>query len=266
MPEDLGLPVGWQVVSSVEAERLSLQAVESLMTGDQAEQVMRLWHIYQSYALRLKIAEPLQAALEAARFHLLPTHDDPFYGEPRRLRSKEAEALQHSIRDVPELCNKDGSPVKTHLKAKEALLTSLAPGVRLDRLLINSSSSSLLRRLYHREEYSPTGRRHYPEELQGALEPFVQELRTVMDRLRRDGETALQRLSVLYRETYETLALRQGWLTFRDVEESVRRGIRHDDGTALSDLYFRLDSRIEHLLFDEFQDTSWSQMDFSSIP
>src|SRR6185436_16602214 len=47
-----------------------------------------------------------------------------------------------------------------------------------------------------------------------------------------------------------------GWLRFDDVPRLLRDATRR-----LDDLYYRLDGRIDHLLLDEFQDTSLDQFD-----
>ncbi|HIP58911.1 MAG TPA: RecB-like helicase, partial [Campylobacterales bacterium] len=60
-----------------------------------------------------------------------------------------------------------------------------------------------------------------------------------------------------YRNSKQNYLKRSGKLDFKDIEHLVFELLRQKDFTDF--LYFRLDSRIGHILFDEFQDTSVTQ-------
>lgn len=60
-----------------------------------------------------------------------------------------------------------------------------------------------------------------------------------------------------YLAVREHAIIREGALHFKDVEHLVDRLLHREDFTRF--LYFRLDARIEHILIDEFQDTSVTQ-------
>ncbi len=61
----------------------------------------------------------------------------------------------------------------------------------------------------------------------------------------------------LYKDTKKEHIRRSGQLYFKDIEHLVYELLREKEFTEF--LYFRLDSRIAHILFDEFQDTSVTQ-------
>ena len=65
------------------------------------------------------------------------------------------------------------------------------------------------------------------------------------------------RLYRLYRQSRITRMRRTGRLHFKDIEHLVYDLLQNPDFTDF--LYFRLDAKIGHILFDEFQDTSITQ-------
>jgi ATP-dependent helicase/nuclease subunit A len=67
---------------------------------------------------------------------------------------------------------------------------------------------------------------------------------------------ALERLADWYREAFEASQRGQGSYRFGDITHLLRESAVLDTADAL---YFRLDARIQHLLLDEFQDTSLPQ-------
>ena len=77
---------------------------------------------------------------------------------------------------------------------------------------------------------------------------------------RRKERYYLARMAALY-DRYRSVRLgmlkRAGQLHFKDIEHFVYDLLRKEDFTDF--LYFRLDARIAHILFDEFQDTSVTQ-------
>ncbi len=95
-------------------------------------------------------------------------------------------------------------------------------------------------------------------ELEMAYRPLVTHAQAVLrSRLRRQTEAMFRLLGEFHR-TYEAAKRRGGGLTFADVTRCVRDGLarQHPDSERTA---YRLDGRIEHLLLDEFQDTSMPQ-------
>lgn len=69
-----------------------------------------------------------------------------------------------------------------------------------------------------------------------------------------DRNAATRELMVRFDAAYQELKTGRGWMRFDDVPRLLTSATEH-----LDDLYFRLDGRIDHLLLDEFQDTSLEQ-------
>ena len=98
-----------------------------------------------------------------------------------------------------------------------------------------------------------------PDALVTAYRPLVDHARSV----------ALQRLSFQSRATHELLRLfderftelrnARGVMRFADATHALSRELFELEGDVLMDAFFRLDARVQHLLLDEFQDTSIEQ-------
>lgn len=73
-----------------------------------------------------------------------------------------------------------------------------------------------------------------------------------------ETKTAFQ-LSKEYQNKLTERKFRENSFTFGDITQTVRKIISNP--ILGLEVYFRLDSRIKHILIDEFQDTSWTQWD-----
>ncbi len=80
----------------------------------------------------------------------------------------------------------------------------------------------------------------------------------VLGQLRERTLSAYQLLQQ-YDGHYRRLQRRQGVVTFNDVTRRLARDLPALGDEVVSDLYYRLDGRISHILVDEFQDTSIDQ-------
>ena len=95
-----------------------------------------------------------------------------------------------------------------------------------------------------------------PKELMALLEPIVARARWEVERIALWRTTAAARLAVAVRDERRRLLAHRGRTTFAEVTRVVGR---HLGSTSLGDLLARLDARVDHLLLDEFQDTSLAQ-------
>ena len=73
-----------------------------------------------------------------------------------------------------------------------------------------------------------------------------------------ETKTAFQ-LSKEYQDKLTQRKFRESSFTFGDITQTVRKIISNP--ILGLEVYFRLDSRVKHILIDEFQDTSWTQWD-----
>ena len=100
-------------------------------------------------------------------------------------------------------------------------------------------------------------RSHNPDpELAALLDETVALARADLARDIRRQASALERLAGWYREAFEESQRGRGDYRFGDITHLLRES--RVLGTS-DTLYFRLDAHIQHLLLDEFQDTSLAQ-------
>jgi hypothetical protein len=98
-----------------------------------------------------------------------------------------------------------------------------------------------------------------PASLRDILRPLVHEAREDLCRLYEARLPALAALARRYHEFRSMVAYAGAAYRFPEVEAAARTLPPH---LSPEDLYFRLDGQVQHLLLDEFQDTSLSQFRF----
>ncbi len=99
-------------------------------------------------------------------------------------------------------------------------------------------------------------RKPIPQEVAAAYEPLVEHAKAELVGQIARQTIATRDLMVRFDKEYNRLKSEHGWLRFSD----VTRTLAHADEAARSQtMNFRLDSSIQHLLLDEFQDTSPDQ-------
>jgi len=94
--------------------------------------------------------------------------------------------------------------------------------------------------------------------LAGLLDEAVGLARADKGRVLVQQARALGRMATLYRAAFEEAQTREGGLRFGDITHLLREAAVLGRSDAL---YFHLDARIQHVLLDEFQDTSLPQWD-----
>ena len=97
-----------------------------------------------------------------------------------------------------------------------------------------------------------------PAEVAEACAPLIDHATAVLISRVVDQTLSTRRLLELYDRALQTLRYQQRALRFDDVTSLVAAGFRN---RLLEDVSFRLDAGVEHLLLDEFQDTSLAQWD-----
>jgi len=95
-------------------------------------------------------------------------------------------------------------------------------------------------------------------EMEAVYQPLVAHAQAVLRNRIRRQTAAIFRLLNEFGDCYEAAKRREGGLTFADVTRQVRDGLAAAWRTSPLPA-FRLDGTVEHLLLDEFQDTSMPQ-------
>jgi ATP-dependent helicase/nuclease subunit A len=106
------------------------------------------------------------------------------------------------------------------------------------------------------EDYTYYGKA-IPQAMAVAYQPLVQHAVAVIVGRLRDQTLATRHLLAQFERQYAALKLQRRVITFADLTQAMARAER--DAAPLTEIFFRLDARLQHLLLDEFQDTSLSQ-------
>ena len=145
---------------------------------------------------------------------------------------------------------KAGSAVKLWEDALDKLRAALTPGEEATALL----EVPLALRIFNDTDYS---KHPIPGPLASAMKPLLARACEALLRRHRAREAALCWLAQHYKHHRRAAAFRAGAYTFSDIAAMVTSAALQRE-----ELYFRLGTRFEHVLFDEFQDTSRLQFHF----
>ncbi|MBI1337471.1 MAG: AAA family ATPase [Phycisphaera sp.] len=103
---------------------------------------------------------------------------------------------------------------------------------------------------YYKQPISP--------ELLVTYEPLVAHAKAWLHNLVAHRTRATYHLLDRFHRYFDQLRDRQGLMHFNDLTRTLSQAVEHRP-ELFGELVYRLDSRVEHLLLDEFQDTSWEQ-------
>jgi ATP-dependent exoDNAse (exonuclease V) beta subunit len=251
---DLGLAPDWTMaVNEAEADLLRRTLHALLNATDHRSLGEALWTFRRGV-----ISSMLDALRELAPEFSTLIHDGAAAAtftepEPRRWSGADvadaARVLAERSAWIPR--NKsDKKPPKTWEAALEKISEALQPGAEAIPLLAITLAARIL--------LGGDFQKHpIPPELRDALHPLVERASAAMRDRHLAREDALRWLGAHYARHRRAANFSGGAYTFGDVAAMVTAAALDCD-----DLYFRVGTRYEHVLFDEFQDTSRLQFRF----
>ncbi len=252
---ELGLPPGWRIAETIEEKRLRADAVQALLEAETDDELVRLLRLLTKGTASRTVSDLIDETVRDCGEVALETDPAAWVKVPRPTPPSFAE-LQRSRQQLEELCNDD---TRTNKRLQEAIAKDLAAAERdqWEELLKRGILKNLL-------EGNPT---YYKKELDpqtlAVYEPILdQAKRLTLHRLSVQTEGTRELLDKFDRE-FRELQRRQGECSFSDVARALAEWSELSEETDQSSgsLAVRLDSRMSHLLLDEFQDTSplqWS--------
>ncbi|MDC0357180.1 UvrD-helicase domain-containing protein [Oligoflexia bacterium] len=248
---ELGLLPGWRILEEVEIQKARQEAIRTICGGRDSTDSTELVNIIRllnkgDYRRSIHV----QIEEELSGLHALFTETDKaawhWLVPPEKLPPNELASLLKQLEDMPVAETKAGTPNKNWMKAKQAALQALNQENWLTFIQAGIASNILK----GKDDFSRV--------------PLTDETRTIYAGLiKHAGAVLLNRLAD---QTQATHALLQMYDEEFSAQKSAARGLLFNDVKtilsnasvmgALDEVYYRLDSRIAHLLLDEFQDTS----------
>jgi ATP-dependent exoDNAse (exonuclease V) beta subunit len=250
---ELGLAPNWQMaVNEAEADLLR-QTLYAMLDQAELKSLMdALW------TFRRSIGSSVQETLGklAGMLASLETPDGspvPFRRpDTRRWRAEDVTAARGLLAQNDEWIprTQKGDPSKQWTKPITLLHDSLHPGNDVLELL----EATLAERVFSGGEYF---KKPIPSVLRDAVAPLLLIACEALREQHRARTSALAWLARRYQKCRRKAAFGAGAYTFSDVAITVAR-----HALQTQELYFRLGTKFEHVLFDEFQDTSRLQFAF----
>ncbi len=242
---ELGLPPGWNIIDEHADRELRQQAIDAVLAQQVPKDAQRLMQMLAKGRSKRSVRDLISDTVQ--QFHELYLLADSDAWQritvPQRLTRKEVEHAQREV--AAETPYNDTRAVK-------------AIREDLDRFAAGQWEAFVQKGIAAKIFNGDTS--YYRKELPGGLvEAYEQLLRhakaELLDAVARQNKATFNLIERFDRE-YTRLRAEHGWLGFGDVTRVLAQA---NDAASGSRMNFRLDSALQHLLLDEFQDTSPDQ-------
>ena len=251
---ELGMAPGWQMaVNEAEAEVQCATLYSLLEQVDQTALIQALT-TYRKQQMGSSVQGAMDQLSSAFQKLALPTVNlDAFQSPAPRVWAVDETA--HALQYIADLDlwaprSKTGAIDARWERAIQAIAPLLQPGQKVDRLF----EAGLVGKILEQGTYY---NQPIPDDLSAALAPFLAIAREEIQRQHQARMQAFAWLAQAYQQARLSTLFEQAAYTFTDVTRAVgHQAITRDD------LYFRLGTQYQHVLFDEFQDTSRPQYGF----
>jgi len=263
LPDLFDVPRNYRVCSDTEDAEVCAEVLRELISGPQSDAVRKAWAAWRGETARSRNLDAMLELVADLRFRTAPkwVAEPPRPITGARLSPEDADRWRSVVSSLPCAKNANGKENVHFRKGIDGFLRNLTPGSRIEDLVLDTK---ILCHLVSNGDLPGAGgdRVVTPPEWAVALAPLIDQVRRTLNALHNERVRGLWGLRDAFAEAREKASRALGSLTFSEVEEFVRRAVCWESPGAAEDVYFHLDSRIEHILFDEFQDTSWSQFEF----
>ena len=248
---ELGLPLGWGIAEERVAEQLSSEAVSAVISSGGHERLSRLVELAAQGGAPRQVHGRLSRAVYHCYRIFLESDAEAWnwLTPPQALSEVDCRAAISALQQPLLPQTKKGAPDKRWAQGWEVALRAFESKDWPAFL-----ASGLVQRIIARES-------HYngqpiAEQVRAVFAPLIQHASShVLTQLSEQNRAVCQLLSDFHRE-FAAMKFRSGRLRFEDVSFLLAHGAVMG---MLDEVYYRLDTRIAHVLLDEFQDTSLDQ-------
>jgi len=247
---DLGLPAGWTIIDGNSDRELRREAIEVLLREEGAGLAGQLEH-FTAGASNRSVTRLLDAAVSDAYQTYLESAEAAWKQFPE-YHPLGADQLLVALADLDELelpKTAKGELNKSWVAAREKALKALS-GERWEVFIQSGIASKILNgeETYSRKEIEP--------HVRDVFDRLIAHARGVIISQMSCQTGALWHLLDQFHLVYMRLKQGRRWLTHDDVTRHLASAV---SAMNLEQIAFRLDSKMQHLLLDEFQDTSLPQ-------
>lgn len=242
---ELGLPPGWSIIDEHAQRKLRQEAIDAVLAQQMPKDAQRLMQMLAKGRSKRSVRDLIDDTV--LQFHdLFLLTDANAWNQiprPKRLTRQELEAAFHDIAASTPYDN------KRVIKAVREDVERARAG-QWDKFIDKGLAGKVF-------EKDPTYyRKPLPEDLVEAYEPLLTHARAELLEIVAQQTKATYSLIDRFDREYSRLRAEHGWMGFND----VTRRLAHSEGAATGEqMNFRMDSSLQHLLLDEFQDTSPDQ-------
>ncbi|MBT8398344.1 MAG: UvrD-helicase domain-containing protein [Gemmatimonadetes bacterium] len=266
---ELGISPTWRMVEGPEEDRMRSEALEAVLDQKDSGVMAELVRVMAKGEVRRGVHRHLLEQVEKLLEALREVAKDDEEAWTLRFPDVEVEGapdskqIQERCQEIAELMAARGEPgdkVWAPNSYWEKELRRLAEVVRI-RNWKEFFRIGIGKKLVETEELIPAGevkfRSHHPDPgLADLLDETVFLARLDLAREIKGQAAALERLAGWYRDAFEEAQRGRGDYRFGDITHLLRS---HQVMSEADSLYFRLDAHVQHVLLDEFQDTSQAQ-------
>jgi len=263
---ELGLAPGTRPITGPAVERIHTQAIARIIRSNPQEMRSLFQTVLKGKAKRDlvgRMVESIDSLLALWRDSRSDTYNTQLGPPPAWVRPEELEVVdEQSVRDaiqgirhlVDSGALKSPKACVTILESEDLLLRLLdqpAQDVEVWKGLLKGGPLSLVamgKTSFYRARFDPTAFAH--------MKTVVRWIRFHITRLELCANIATCQLAEKIDEQVSELLFQSGACTFDSITRAVGESLAHD---TISEILYRLDGKIDHLLLDEFQDTSLSQ-------
>lgn len=245
---DVGIPSSMQLVNedAPEAVQLQYEAIRTMLEGSEREQFLQLLDSLESGRAKRTVTESLLSQFNSAHelFQNSPPEAWETITSPQRvLSAAELEVAIQALERASQSFVEGVGRIKQELIQKD--IDKVCQG-DWQRFLKDGLGSKVAKG----EDYY---KKPIPPELVEAYQPLVDHARGILLQQHLDRTQALYHALKEYDRHYMQLRLRAGMLFFRDVPRLLAELLPQ---LTPHEIEHRLDTRVTHLLLDEFQDTT----------
>ncbi len=242
---ELGLPPGWKIIDDHSARKLRQQAIDAVLSQQMPKDAQRLMQMLANGKSKRSVRDLIDdTVLQFHELYLL-TDAEAWQKIPKlnRLTRKEQD---FALREVSaETTYGDANIIKT----VRADLDRFHAG-QWEKFI----DTGIAKKIFAGE--TTFSRKEIPAGLIEAYERLITHAKAELLETVAQQTKATYNLIDRFDREYSRLRAEHGWMGFNDVTRTLARS---QDAASGARMNFRMDSSLQHLLLDEFQDTSPDQ-------